>query len=428
MKRWLAFATFLLVGLAIPACSRPSAKAAGRLTVTGRAEVVGTDGGAKTVTKSRTLKAGEQVRMLDGAAVLGLGSGRQLELRKGSTVRLALERTSAGGTETRAELVGGDVLTSSTGDAATVVAADSTIQVTGVARLSKDLAVVVAVYQGAAGVETAGKAASVPALRQVTVPAPGLPSRATPITYTATDPWDQRYLGDAIDLGNQLAARSKGLSGQVAAGESTNVAFFRQLLPGLAQQAFDPSLLSADRAPGETLVGAVITLDGAKGQFPDRWASVFAFHDLGAGWGLVALDQGVARAQVLADVDAAISRAPTNSASSNQQAAGAAGSAAGGSTRTPTAPSGTSGAGTSGGGTSGAGTGGNGSANPTATTVPGTGSGAGQTPATAPPSTQPGNSIDGRQGPLNTGIPLLDDTVKAVVDALTGLLRELGPG
>lgn len=427
MKRWLAFATFLLVGLAIPACSRPSAKAAGRLTVTGRAEVVGTDGGTRTVTKSRTLKAGEQVRMLDGTAMLGLGSGRQLELRKGSTVRLALERTSAGGTETQAELVGGDVLASSTGDAATVVAADSTIQVTGVARLSKDLAVVVAVYQGAAGVETAGKAASVPALRQVTVPAPGLPSRATPITYTATDPWDQRYLGDAIDLGNQLAARSKGLSAQVAASESTDVAFFRQLLPGLAQQAFDPSLLSADRAPGETLVGAVITLDGAKGQFPDRWASVFAFHDLGAGWGLVALDQGVARAQVLADVDTAISRAPTNSASSNQQAAGSAG--AGGSSRTPTTPSpganGSGGAGT-GGGTSGNGAG-DGAAGSTPATTPG-GPNQGQAPPTTTPSSPPGSSIDGKQGPLNTGIPLLDDTVKAVVDALTGLLRELGPG
>ena len=61
----------------------------------------------------------------------------------------------------------------------------------------------------------------------------------------------------------------------------------------------------------DTLVGAAITLEGTRGTFAERWAAVFTFRDEGAEWGLVAMDQGVARVPLLNAIDAAISRGPT---------------------------------------------------------------------------------------------------------------------
>ena len=271
MRKLSALTVVLLVALTATSCTRRPSQAVGRLTVDGRAQVDTADGGRKTVTQARTLRTGEQVTMLDGTAKLSLGSGRQLELRKGTVLRLALQPGSTGQSEPRGELVSGDVLVLAQSEAATVVAGDTVVRVaTGAARVSRGLAVVLAVYEGAAGVETAGSGASVPALHQITVPAPGLPSRVTPLVYSPSDPWDQRYLGDAIDLGDQLVARSRGFSGQVSPADAASADFFRRILPGLASQPFDASLLDADRAAGETLVGAAITLQGTRGDFRNR--------------------------------------------------------------------------------------------------------------------------------------------------------------
>jgi hypothetical protein len=252
------------------------------------------------------------------------------------------------------------------------------------------------------------------------VPAPGLPSRATPLLFDAADPWDQRFLGDAIDLGNQLGSRSVGFTAQLRPGQGTP-AFFRQILPDLAAQPLD-AILDPAMAPGETLVGAAITLEGDRGTFVDRWRSVFAFHQEGASWGLVALDQGVDRAAVLAAVDAAISRVPgltptppVPPGSGSGGATGGGGSVAAsgsGSTATtiPTPSVGGGGSGTPGG----SGTGGGGT---TATTTPG-GGGSGGT------GTQPAPLPD--RGPVDLGVPVVDDTLNAVIDALSGLLRAIG--
>jgi hypothetical protein len=420
MRRWPLVAVIAVVAVLATNCTRSSAKAAGRLTVTGRAEVAANDGGLHVVTHTRTLRSGEQVRMIDGTAVLGLGRGRQLELRKGSVVRLAV--TTAGGqSDTRGELVAGDALVETSSDAATLVAGDTTVQVTGVARVSRAVAVVVGVYRGAAGVESAGRSASVPALRQVTVPAPGLPSRATPLAVSASDTWDQRYVGAAIDLGNQLAARSRGFTAQLPAGTAANAAFFRQVLPGLVSQPFE-SLLDPTRPAGETLVGAAITLQGTKGQFTDRWSSVFGFHDDGASWGLVALDQGVAGDQLTSTIDAAINRAIP---SSNQVASPAPASAGGTSSSPPavvptapptaTATTPTSPATSAGGGTS------TGAAGTGAGSTGGASTGAGSTGTGTATTTVPGSD----RGPVDLGIPLVDDTLNAVIDTLSGLLRAL---
>jgi hypothetical protein len=431
MKRWVALTALVVVGLTSASCTRRPSQAVGRLNVDGRAQVDTADSGRHTVTGARTLRNGEQVTMLDGTATLSLGSGRQLELRKGTVVRLALQPGTTGQSEPRGELVSGDVLVLAQNEEATVVAGDTIVRVaTGAARVSRGLAVVVAVYQGAAGVETAGSGASVPALRQITVPAPGLPSRVTPLTYSPSDSWDQRYLGDAIDLGDQLAARSRGFSAQVSPADGTSADFFRRILPGLGEQPFDASLLPPDRAPGETLVGAAITLQGTRGDFRNRWDSVFAFHDEGAPWGLVALAQGVSREPLLAAVDAAVGRLPGGAT----QAVAAAGPATPAQTPTPSptpsnsppvtvpaAPTPQPGAGSTGGTSASGATGGGqgGGTGPTGATPPTTAP-TGPAPASQPPTTR---------GPVDLGIPLVDNTLNAVVDALSGLLRSLSlPG
>jgi hypothetical protein len=161
-------------------------------------------------------------------------------------------------------------------------------------------------------VASAGRDLVVPALRQASVPAPGLvPAAATPLDYRADNPWDRRYLGDAIDLGDELQARSDGFTNQLQPGEGHTAGFYRQLLPALENEpAFTQALLQPDMLPGDTLIGAAITVEGKDGSFLDRWQSVFAFHDQGARWGLVALDQHVTRDPLLSTVDDALGRRP----------------------------------------------------------------------------------------------------------------------
>ncbi|MBV9412228.1 MAG: hypothetical protein JO148_11570, partial [Acidimicrobiia bacterium] len=141
---------------------------------------------------------------------------------------------------------------------------------------------------------------------------PGLvPAAPTPLDYRADNPWDRRYLGDAIDLGDELQARSDGFTFQLASGEGHTAGFYRQLLPDLEnEQAFTQALLTPDMSPGDTLIGAAIAVQGKDGSFLDRWQSVFGFHSQGARWGLVALDQHVTRDPLLSTVDDALGRRP----------------------------------------------------------------------------------------------------------------------
>jgi hypothetical protein len=352
------------------------------------------------------------VRVRNGTAILGLGSGRQLELREGTVVRLSVQQGSAGGSETRAQLDSGDLLVTASGDPATVVAADSTIQVTGAARVSRSLAVVAAVYDGAAGVESGGRSVSVPALRQVTVPAPGLPSRATPLAFSTSDSWDQRYLGDAIDLGNQLVARSRGFTAQLAPAQGT-VELFRQIMPGLAGQPLDAAAVAA-QPPGETLIGAGITVEGTKGTFANRWESVFSFHNEGAPWGLVALDQGVSRVPLLATVDAAIVRLVGPTAPAAAPAAPSAPRSTPPPVPVPTTPP--AGAGEGAGSQTGPAASGTGTGGGTGTAT-GTGTAVGNPPPATPLP---------ERGPVDLGIPVVDETANSVIETLSGLLRAIG--
>jgi hypothetical protein len=274
--------------------------------------------------------------------------------------------------------------------------------VAGAAKISRGPVLVVSTYQGAVELRSGDQSMTVPALREATVGAGGsLAGPLAALTYDAEDLWDRRFLSDSIELGRELEARSKGFSAQLGADEGRTVEFLLQLLPALGNQPdFTPALFAPGRAPGESLVGAAIALEGTRGTFGERWAGVFGFRDAGAQWGLVALDQGVGRVPVLGAVDAAIGRGPRAFE-----------------TIPLPGPSTTPGEGVALPGPIGGGTG-PGSTPTTVARPPSTQNPPVSVPTTAPPATT--------IGPLNTGIPALDAAVNALVETLTGLLRSLG--
>jgi hypothetical protein len=181
----------------------------------------------------------------------------------------------------------------------------------GASRVVSSLAVRAGAYSGGLDVDSAGRRLHVPALRQAVVPTAGLvPDRPLPIAYDPSDAWDRRYLGEAVDLGAELANRSRGFAAQVPPAEGSTAAFFRRVVPQLASEpAFEDATVEPDRSPGETLVGAAIVVLSQRGPFAERWAAVFGFRDDGADWGLVAQDQGVDRTPLLDEIDKVITRA-----------------------------------------------------------------------------------------------------------------------
>ena len=303
-------------------------------------------------------------------------------------------------------LLAGDVLAITGSSELTVSVGDIGVVVRGAAQVSRGRSVVVSTYTGSADVTVAGQSLTIPALRQAVVPASGpVPPSTTPVVYDAGDAWDLRYLGDAIALGNELDARSQGFSAQLGPSDGRTADFFRRLLDPLTQQpSFTDGSLAGDRPAGETLVGAAIAVEGSMGTFDERWTEVFVFRDQGASWGLVALDQGVARSPLVALVDVGIGRGPSLIAPAPPS-----GSGNGSGIALPRPPGG--GSGSSSGNANGSG-------------------GATSPPPATPTTTAPagGSAPLPPKGPLNTGIGPIDDLVNALVDTLSGLLRGLGGG
>jgi len=347
------------------------------------------------------------VKVLSGQVGLELQSGPRLELRRGSEVRV----------DGRPALLDGDLLVASSGERPlTVQAGGSLVTVAGSARLSRDLAVSAASYRGGLRIQSAGRSLKVPALRQADIPSLGVvPPEPEPLDYDPRDEWDRRFLGDAIELGDELEAKSEGFTSSLRSTEGQTPGYFRLLVPALENEpSFGPPLLTERRPPGETLVGATIVVAGGKGSFVARWREVFAFRDQGAAWGLVALEQNVRDSGGLVrSLDAAIGRAvfafapvttsrspgtvppPTSAANTGAGTGSAAGGGAAGGT---------------------AGTGGPGGAKP----APGGGSGSPPTTLPAPPlPTLPPSPTDPRPPPTT---PPPTAPLKPLVDTITGLL------
>ena len=361
-----------------------------RLTVNGRVEVAPAGGPFQPVEESRTLDVGDRLRVVEGSAVLRTGGG-EVELRPGSELDL---RSPADGEGVEPALTAGKALLSAEKETVQVVAGTDRVSVTGgSARLERDRGALVATYKGTATLTAGGRSVTVPALRQASVNATGeVTGGPVPLAYVASDPWDQRFLGDAIDLGNQLVARSSGFTAQLRPGAGRTTGFYRVLFPVLEREpAFGEGSLNLSRPPGENMVGLAIVVESTKGVFTDRLRAVFGFRDQGADWGLVAADQGVSRAPLVSGVDRAIAQGPRTPAEQPPPRAAAPTPARRAPTPQPAPPG-------------------------TPSTV------SAGTPTTTPPTPGPPPSV----GPAQTGVPLVDNTVNSLVDLVDGVLGGLG--
>jgi len=407
------------LGAGLVGCSsRALGPGEARLTVmSGKAEVASTGENWQTAHSDQRLHRNDRVRVVQGLSAVALSSQRGVELRPGA--ELQVSQTPS--------LMRGDVLATAKGTPLTVTAGNADARVReGAAHVTRALGVTASSYVGDLTLTSAGRDLTVPALRQAGVPGPGLlPPAPVPLDYRADNPWDRRYLGDAIDLGDELQARSQGFTAQLASGEGHTAGFYRQLLPALENQpAFTQALLAPDMAPGDTLVGAAIVVQGKDGSFGDRWKSVFGFHDQGARWGLVALDQHVTRGPLLSEVDDALGR---RSVGTTTAAAPPGASGVSGLLGTPPSSGGPAGESPSG---NGGGAGAPGSGNAGNGTGGGGGGGGSTPPTTAPPPQllppilpQPGPTPPTTAPPSNPVGGLIQGVGNVVGGLLGGLLN-----
>jgi hypothetical protein len=367
-----------------------------RLEVEGEAVVERRDGERDIVRGSTDLVAGDRVEVTAGVGRLLLSGGTRMELRAGlgdaGDSMLLMGEVP--------ELEAGDVLVAAP-ETATVEAAGTSVHVAGgAAQVSRALGVGVRSYDGTTALDSAGQERAVPALREMLVPALGRPPQAPrPLDYEAADPWDRRFLGDAMALGERLEALAEGYTQNLNPGEGRTPGFFRLVLPGLDDEPeFSGALIDIARPPGETLIGAAISELGRKGEFAARWSSVFGFRDQGAAWGLVALDQAVNGTPLVGSIEQAVSASPLGFA------------APASTSPTPAAP--TDPAATPQGA---------GAALPTSTTTTTRPSGS---PTTAPPPTEapPITVAPVPQSPLT---PVLEPVVEPVVAVVGGLVNGL---
>lgn len=358
-----------------------------RLEVDGLAIVDRLGGAQETVKDKAYVRPGDRVEISKGTGRMVLRDGNRLELRAGvdyaANTMVVMARAPV--------LEAGDLLVTAP-KTLTISAAGTTLEVAaGAAQVSRSLGMGVAAYDGIVHLSSAGITRDVPALREMRVPALGRPPRLPrPLDYRASDPWDRRFLGEAIDLGRTLEALANGYTQNLNPGEGRTPGFFRIVLPGLDKQpAFGADLIDLTKPPGETLIGAAITELGRRGGFVDRWRSVFGFRDQGAEWGLVALDQGVSGTPLLGAIEQAVSFSPLGFAAPRGARSPADLGGGGGSTTTtaPTTPPTTS------------------------PTTP---------PPTTPPPTTPPTTV-----PPNPLTPVLEPVLGPVLDTASGLVGGL---
>ncbi|MDP9073220.1 MAG: hypothetical protein M3N98_03415 [Actinomycetota bacterium] len=299
---------------ALAGCGHSTA-GVGRLTVDGQSQITPVGGRAQPATTGQVLKAGDQVHVTSGSAVIRLSPNGLLELRAGTV--LTVDKVL--------QLADGDVLIQPDSHGLSISAGTSTLAVpSGVAQLSRASGGLTAkVYKATSTLNISGNPPIViTAPRQAALTISSLlPISATPLSYSDTDSWDRRYLATVESFGRQLGAAATGFDAQLTPGQGHEASFFEQLVPALTQRSdFRPAFQviqnmqplgpSAPSSPGDYLVASVIALHGTRAALADRMHDALVFRAQMADWGLVAYDQGVTDLPgVLNDVLAAIGRA-----------------------------------------------------------------------------------------------------------------------
>ena len=302
----LVLAAAVLVGPAGACSDDDQDEGEGRLELDegASARIVRQDGEREEVDGGTDVRTGDEVTLKDGSGRLELPGDTVLELRSGDAGRPDTVFVMG----PRPELEEGALLVQATAPF-TLTSGDTSVEVTdGAVRVARAIVLEVASYDADVHLDSAGQERDIAGLREMQVPADGLPpDRPRPFEFEPDEPWDQRFLGDAHELGQRLEALADGYAANVGADDGRTVAFFRGILPGLVDEVeLTPELLGLGGDAGERLIGAAIADLGRRGTFAERWQAVFGFRAEGASWGIVALDQGVDSGSLLAAVTQAV--------------------------------------------------------------------------------------------------------------------------
>lgn len=383
-------ATLLFAGVVAVATHSSGGVGDARLRTKGHATVTSASGERRTVTGTVALHRGDVVEAVDDTIDVDLPDGSSVEGRTGykdnDATRLKIAQP--------VELLAGEALVVSRSDT-DVDAGGNRVHLDrgdgdSAARVSRALAVSAGVYRGTATLDSAGQTRSLSALRSIEVSVLGRPATPLPLKVNDDDPWDRRFLGEAMDLGHTLDSYASSYT-QTLGGTRTPT-FYRDLLPSLKDEdGLTSTLLAAHpHTTGDTIVGLAIAGLSRRGAIADRVQGVFDFRDAAdppTNWGLVALDQGVARDPLLAEVQQALNTSPFQFTQAAQA---------------PPTPGG--------------------NATTTTSTPP---AGGGNTTTTTPPNQPPPPTTTTIVPP--TGQPLVDGLVDTVNKLLGGLLGGGGP-
>jgi hypothetical protein len=297
-----AIITVMVAGLVVAAVDNVDhssvKEGTARLEATGLVEVSVSGAPFVRASHGRTLGARDQVRVIDGSAILQLPHNSKIELRSGSAV------TINGAAEPEIGLNDGDLLVDTgRGDTLSVDGGTSLIAVAGSAKLRRGVSLAAGVYDGTARFQHNDQGLTIPQYRQAAVVGTGImPQAPEPLSLSASDEWDRRELGPVMALDEQLTLFAHSFEADAPASPAPE--FYKDISPAVAQLPITPDLLGG-RAPGENLIGfTLVGLD--KGDFLARFQQVFGFRSQGASWGLVAADRNINATPVLNDLEEAL--------------------------------------------------------------------------------------------------------------------------
>ncbi|QYG91387.1 hypothetical protein HC251_02335 [Iamia sp. SCSIO 61187] len=305
-RLWFVPAGVALLGAAalVPSVGRGGpGPGEARVLVDGEAVLTEADGETTTVRDERVdVGPGDRIEITDGTAVFEMADEVRLEGRAGgaggldgTTVEMAVTP----------RLVAGRLLVDApaplelrAGPATVTVAPRGATD--GAARLDRRIGLGVDTYRGEVAVESAGRRVDVPRYRRAEIAAPGaLGPQGLPLRYEADDPWDRRYLGDALVIDAQVAPLLASL-GPEGREEFLDPAALRRAMPGVPRDRTVSERIADADDGGDALVLAAIAGAVEDRSFTDAWDRAESFHADGAPWGLAALDQGARSAPVLA--------------------------------------------------------------------------------------------------------------------------------
>jgi len=260
------------------------------------------------IDRGATVPADVPLRARADGAVIDIADG-QLEFTGGSLMMLGdvtidLERGSA--------LVNAPARW-------TVTAVGVTLTGNGAWRVDGGIAGRVAVYEGAAVASRPTRDVQVPRLFEVSVINGDLPAVAAPIRYLSTDPWDRRWLGDAIAIDRTVEQLQSGWQSQYP--EAPQPAdfygdFAAGLDPGADGGVSDAIELLASRREGDrfgpiadVLTGIVFAralTQASGGSLAGAAVEIVGFRRAGATWGLTAMLLDLGRDDIAAAAEASL--------------------------------------------------------------------------------------------------------------------------